>query len=81
MIILMIMTLSSMGLLFINKYFLFIPPIFGIIAIIFRKSHKNYLFEIQSLESEIGDLAEREKSKENRLIYIENYQRKNTFKI
>lgn len=75
MIILLLMTIASLGLIFVNKLFGIFSVVFGILTFISKNSRKKLISEIKSLKTNIKDTEEKENAKNERLIYVENFQK------
>ena len=75
MLIFFILSIVSLGLVFVNPLFLIFPIILGILGFVRRSSYKKIISEIEKINMQLEDIAKNEKERDKRLIDIENFQK------
>lgn len=75
MIMFFILSIVSIGLVFVNPLFIAFPIVLGVLAFIRRNLYKEIISETEKISIEFEDIEKSEKERDKRLIDIESFQK------
>lgn len=75
MMMFFILSIVSIGLVFVNPLFIAFPIVLGVLAFIRRNLYKEIISETEKISIEFEDIEKSEKERDKRLIDIESFQK------